>query len=47
MKGGKTMNYSKPEFAILGDASSVIQGDKVVPGENLEIGAPRHFELED
>ena len=41
------MNYSKPEFAVLGDASSVIQGNKVRPGENQEIGAPLDFELED
>lgn len=29
------MNYEKPELAVLGDASVLIQGNKIAPGEGL------------
>jgi hypothetical protein len=41
------MKYSKPELAVLGDAATVTQGNKVQPGESQEIGAPLAFEVED
>ena len=42
------MTYRKPEFALLGDASSVIHGSKPVVGELTQSDpAPICFEGED
>jgi hypothetical protein len=42
------MTYSKPELAILGDASNVIHGSKPVTGElTANDPAPIGFEDED
>jgi hypothetical protein len=42
------MTYTKPEIAILGEATRVVQGEKDKSGETITpVTGPGAFELED
>jgi len=41
------MNYEKPEVTVLGDAVRVIEGSKVISGENNALQVPADCEFGD